>query len=121
MTPAVTAMMTAVTTDDGRSTRRGAARLYALAALGLVLCLIPAHAARAQDAGRDETVDSVRTGAGALTLVRLGEAVDLRMELRLDGKKVADVESMHAGFKAHFREMETGEVVVMWASEGGTA
>ena len=122
MTPAVTAMMTAATTDDRRSTTRGAAaRLYALAALGLILCLIPAHAARAQDAGKDETIDSVRTGAGALSLVRSGEPVDLRMELRLDGKKVADVESMYAGFKAHFREMETGDVVVMWASEGGSA
>ncbi|HEX8352169.1 MAG TPA: hypothetical protein VF611_04705, partial [Pyrinomonadaceae bacterium] len=67
-------------------------------------------------------VDAVLTGAGTLTLVRVGEAVDLRMELRLDGKKVADAEgNMYAGFKAHFRELEGGEVVVMWASEGGTA
>jgi hypothetical protein len=28
---------------------------------------------------------------------------------------------MYAGFKAHFREMESGEVVVMWSSEGGSA
>jgi len=28
---------------------------------------------------------------------------------------------MYAGFKAHFRELETGEAVVMWVSEGGSA
>src|ERR1044072_419858 len=43
------------------------------------------------------------------------------MELRLNGRKVADVEAMYAGFKAYFRELEFGEVVVMWASEGGSA
>jgi hypothetical protein len=72
-------------------------------------------------AAKEETVDSLRTGAGTLALVRTGEAVDLQMELRLNGKKVADAEVMYAGFKAHFREMETGEVVVMWGSEGGSA
>ena len=73
-------------------------------------------------AAQGENVDSLQTGAGTLALVRLGDESDLRMELRLNGKKVADVEgTMHAGFKAHFREMESGEVVVMWSSEGGSA
>ena len=114
--------MTAVTTKERRSTPRAARRLYARA---LILCVVallwPAAAARAQAVSKEEAVDSVQTAAGTLTLVRDGEPVDLQMELRLDGKKVADVESMYAGFKAHFRELEGGEVVVMWASEGGSA
>ena len=108
---------------DERLYGGGALRLGALAAL-LCLSLLAAPAgasAQAAGASKEETVDTVLTAAGTLALIRFGEAVDLRMELRLDGKKVADVESMYAGFKAHFRELEGGEVVVMWASEGGTA
>lgn len=110
-------------TDNKRSTLRAAT----IAAL-LVLTLhasARAQALRKQEnvtvAAKEEAVDSLQTGAGALALVRTGEPVDLRMELRLNGRKVADVEAMYAGFKAHFRELETGEVVVMWASEGGSA
>ncbi len=109
---------------DKRPANGGASQL---AALALLLCLgglcVPASAqgARAASAAKEETLDSVLTAAGTLTLVRVGEPVDLQMELRLDGKKVADAEVMYASFKAHFRELEGGEVVVMWASEGGTA
>ncbi len=97
-------------TDNKRSTLRAALVVAAL-------LLLTAHA-RAQ---QGETVDSLQTGAGALALVRTGEATDLAMELRLNGKKVLDVEAMYAGFKAHFRELDSGEAVVMWASEGGSA
>jgi hypothetical protein len=100
-------------TDDKRSILRAAA--FAL------LCLTLLAPARAQEGQKGETVDSVRTGAGTLALVRTGEAAELAMELRLNGKKVLDVEAMSAGFKAHFRELESGEAVVMWASEGGSA
>ena len=114
--------MRAVTTEERRSTPRAAARrLYARALLLCVVALLWPAAARAQTARKEEAVDSVQTTAGTLTLVRDGEPVDLQMELRLGGKKVADVEAMYAGFKAHFRELEGGEVVVMWASEGGSA
>ncbi|MDT5272181.1 MAG: hypothetical protein QOH49_4367 [Acidobacteriota bacterium] len=116
-------MVTVVTTNNRRSALR--------AATAAVLLLLTLHApARAQElrkqervvlSAKEETVDSLKTGAGSLALVRTGEPVDSQMELRLNGKKVLDAEAMYAGFKAHFREMETGEVVVMWSSEGGTA
>jgi hypothetical protein len=102
--------------------------LRAAAALALLLTfLAPSRAqeVRKQEhvtlSAKEETVDSIRTGAGTLALVRTGEPADLQMELRLDGRKVEAVEAMYAGFKAHFRELESGEVVVMWASEGGSA
>jgi len=117
-------------TDEKRPTLGGAWRLYAPAILLCLTALLAPSTARAQVvrkeeavqlSTKEEAVDSVQTGAGTLTLVRTGEPVDSLMELRLNGKKVADAESMYAGFKAHFRELEGGEVVVMWASEGGTA
>ena len=117
-------------TEERHSTPHAARRPYAFAILLCLTALLSPAAARAQVvrkeemvqlSSKEEAVDGVQTGAGTLALVRFGEAVDLKMELRLDGKKVADVESMYAGFKAHFRELEGGEVVVMWASEGGTA
>jgi hypothetical protein len=128
-----TTTVVTVMTDKRHTNPRRARKTYALATLALLLCV---HAARApqsalaqvvrkeeavQLSAKGETVDSVVTGAGTLALVRTGEPVDLQMELRLNGKKVLDAEVMYAGFKAHFREMETGEVVVMWASEGGSA
>lgn len=99
------------------------------AAAALLICAPPAPA-RAQVVRKQEevvvdaiqeAVDSVETGAGILALIRVGAETDLTMELRLGGRKVLDVEARFAGFKAHFREMETGEAVVMWASDGGTA
>ncbi len=109
--------------DDRRSILRAAA-------FAVLLLSTPHAPARAQElrkqehvtlSAKEETVDSLRTGAGTLALVRTGEPVDIQMELRLNGRKVEEVEAMYAGFKAHFRELESGEVVVMWASEGGTA
>ena len=111
---------TAVTTN-----RRSALRAAAVAALLLLTLHAHAQELRKQEnvalAAKEETVDSLTTKAGALAIVRTGEPADLQMELRLNGKKVLDAEAMYAGFKAHFREMETGEVVVMWLSEGGSA
>jgi hypothetical protein len=98
--------------------RRSTLRAAACAALLLLTLHAPA---RAQEGRKGETVDSIQTGAGTLALVRTGEATDLEMELCLNGKKVLDVQAMYAGFKAHFRELESGEVVVMWVSEGGSA
>lgn len=100
-------------TDGKPSTLRAGA---CAALLLLALCA----SARAQ-ASQGPTVDTIQTGAGVLKLVRTGEATDLEMELRLNDRKVLDVEAMYAGFKAHFRELDSGEVVVMWASEGGSA
>lgn len=108
-------------TDDRRSTLRAALA----AALLLLTTYVPAQEVRKQEnvslAAKEETVDSIQTGAGTLALVRTGEPTDLQMELRLNGRKVSEVAAMYAGFKAYFRELESGEAVVMWASEGGTA
>ncbi|MBC7929750.1 MAG: hypothetical protein H7Z38_04190 [Rubrivivax sp.] len=95
-------------------------RWFVCAFAFLVLC---AAGALAQDGkGGEETMDSVLTSAGMLSIVRVGEAVDFNMELRLGGKKVYAVEgNMHAGFKAHFRELDSGEVVVLWVGSGGSA
>lgn len=111
--------MTAATND----VKHAALRHCALALLLCASALFAPPAARAQAAAQDETIDSVvLTGAGTLSVVRVGAQSDLRMELRLGGRKVADLEgNMYAGFKAHFRELEGGEVVVMWSSEGGSA
>ncbi|MDT5157320.1 MAG: hypothetical protein QOH51_1677 [Acidobacteriota bacterium] len=104
-----------------------AARLSAFA-LALCSCALVLCAAQAlarvggggrQDAKKDE---SLLTQAGTLSIVQIGEESDLKMELRLNGKKVQAIEGdMYAGFKAHFRDLEMGEVIVMWVSEGGTA
>lgn len=116
-------------TKERRTNTRGGRKAYALAALALLLCLFTLHA-RAQVvrkeesvqlSSKEEAVETIQTGAGTLALVRMGDPTDLKLELRLNGKKVLDAEAMYAGFKVHFLEMETGEVVVMWASEGGTA
>jgi hypothetical protein len=123
----VTIAIVTAMTDDRRRHTRGARTIYALAALALLLGIHPARAQgvrkeeNVQLSAKEETVDSVRTGAGTLALVRTGEPADLQLELRLNGKKVLDAEAMYAGFKAHFRDLETGEVVVMWSSEGGSA
>ena len=115
-------METAAMTNDGRLKVNGAGR----AALALACCALLALAAadaRAQGGGQAETtVDSLLTKAGPLALVRVGEETDLKMELRLGGRKLRDMEVMYASFVAHFRELSTdGEVVVMSVSEGGTA
>ena len=107
-------MVTTVTTNDKRPVRNAAA-----AAL-LLLLLLPATAG-ARQGQKEETLDSLTTKAGALTIVRLGEDVDLKMELRLNGKLVHSLEgNMYAGFRAHFRNLEVGEAVLMSLGSGGS-
>lgn len=107
-------MVTAVTTNI-RSGRRVTA-----AVLLLMLLLAPAGAQEARK--EEETLDTLTTKSGALSIVRLGESTDLRMELRLNGKAVQAIEgNMYAGFRAHFRNLEVGEAVVMFLGSGGSA
>ena len=109
--------------DERLPTPGGAPRLAALAALLCVSLLAPAGVGAQSAAGvpKEETVDSVLTAAGTLSIVRAGPEDGLTLELRLNGKKVSDVDgTMYAGFKAHFRGLDSGEVVVMWASDGGS-
>lgn len=114
-------------TDNRRSTLRKRSRLRAAAAL--LLCLLSAHAGaqevrkpeRITTGAQEETVDTLTTKAGTLSIVRLGEETDLRMELRLKGKTVHDLSgNMYAGFRAHFRNLEVGEAVVMSLGSGGS-
>lgn len=109
-------------TTDVKRTAHGRAR--GTRALALVLCAAATLApsvARAQAASKEELVDSVLTAAGTLAIVRDGPEDGLTLTLRLNGKKVALVDgTMSAGFKAHFRGLDGGEVVVMWASDGGS-
>jgi hypothetical protein len=70
----------------------------------------------------EEKIDSVLTKAGDLSIVRLGEDVDLDMELRLKGRRVYHIEgNMSANFVAQFRTYASGELIVMSVSAGGTA
>lgn len=99
----------------------------ALAGCVLLLLLLCADAATAQGANltrplKEETIDSLLTSAGTISIVRLGEQTDMRMELRLNGKKVYAIEeSMNAGFVAQFRTYSSGELIVMSVNEGGSA
>lgn len=104
-------------TNDKRPEPQGARR----AALALACCAVIASAAAGARAQAQTNVDSLSTKAGPLALVRVGEETDLKMELRLGGKKLLDLEAMYAGFVAHFREPDGGEAVVMSVSEGGSA
>ncbi|HEX8558618.1 MAG TPA: hypothetical protein VF668_10965 [Pyrinomonadaceae bacterium] len=119
----------ATTTDEKTSAARGLPLSGARRALALLLCLSCPPLALAQagaEAARrpqrpEETVDSVLTAAGALAIVRPEPDGGMEMELRLNGRKVADVDgALYAGFKAHFRGMDSGEVVVMRVSDGGS-
>jgi hypothetical protein len=107
--------------------RRSALRAAAVAAFALLLLTLHAHAqeVRKQErvvlAVKEQTIDSLTTKAGTLAIVRLGEDVDLRMELRLKGKAVQSLDgNMYAGFRAHFRNLEVGEAVVMSLGSGGS-
>jgi hypothetical protein len=97
-----------------------ARRLSACVLLLLTLCAGVAMAQGGKPA-QGEEVDSVLTKAGTLAIVRIGDPTDMKMELRLNGKKVYDIENMEASFIAHYRMYATGEVIVMSVSEGGTA
>ena len=109
-------------TDNGRLILRAAA----VAALLLLTAPAPSRArqVRKQEnvaAAAKATVDSLATKAGALSIVRLGEETELRMELRLNGRTVQNLDgNMYAGFRAHFRNLEAGEAVVMFLGSGGT-
>jgi len=71
---------------------------------------------------QEATVESLLTNAGTLAIVRIGEEMDAKMELRLKGRKVYAIEgNMSAGFVAQFRTNSSGELIVMTVSEGGTA
>ncbi|HEX8116969.1 MAG TPA: hypothetical protein VF521_06840 [Pyrinomonadaceae bacterium] len=87
-----------------------------------VLCLLLLAPAVARQGGvKEETVDTVQTRAGVLTLVRTNPDAGMELELRLNGRKVLDVDgALYGGFKAYFRGMDAGEVVVMWTSDGGS-
>ena len=105
-----------MTTNDKRPVRRAAAAAAPL--LLLLLLLAPAGARQGQ---KVETLDSLTTKAGALAIVRLGEDVDLKMELRLNGRTVHALDgNMYAGFRAHFRNLGVGEAVVMSLGSGGS-
>lgn len=102
-------------TDDRRSTPRRAA------AAALLLLTLLAHAGAQEENRKDETLDSLATKAGQLSIVRLGESTDLRMELRLGGRTVHSLDgNMYASFRAHFRNLEVGEAVVMSLGSGGS-
>ena len=108
---------------DDRLHGVGASKLAALAILLCAALLAPAGAdAQAKaDASKEETVDTVLTAAGTLSIVRAGPEEGLRLELRLNGKRVEVVDgAMYAGFTAHFRAMESGEVIVMRVGDGGS-
>ncbi len=98
---------------DGRLRKLGAA---------FALCLLLLAPARAQQpAAKEETVDTVQTRAGVLTLVRTNPDAGAELELRLNGRKASDVDgALYGGFKAYFRGLDAGEVVVMWTSDGGS-
>ncbi|HEX7318474.1 MAG TPA: hypothetical protein VF297_31495 [Pyrinomonadaceae bacterium] len=109
-------------TDNKRSTLRAAA-----AALLFLILLAPVRAQvvrkpeNVQLAVKEQTLDSLATKAGALSIVRLGEETDLKMELRLNRRTVQDLSgNMYAGFRAHFRNLEVGEAVVMSLGSGGS-
>lgn len=110
-------------TDNKRSTLRAAT------AVALLLLTLAAHAGaqvvRKPEnvvlAVKEETVDALMTKAGTLSIVRLGEETDLRMELRLNRKTVHDLSgNMYASFRAHFRNLEVGEAVLLSLGSGGS-
>lgn len=103
-----------MTNDTPRFMQRTTSALLVLAC-----CALFVSAARAQGG---ETVDTLTTKGGPLTLVRFGQPVDMKMELRLNGRKLLDVEDMYASFVAHFRGLGNDrEAVVLTTSEGGNA
>ena len=116
-----------VTMTDNKRSTLGAAAAAAAAALLLLALHAPARAqvVRKQEnvqlAAKEETVDSLTTKAGTLSIVRLGEETDLRMELRLNRRSVQDLSgNMYAAFRAHFRNLEVGEAVLMSLGSGGS-
>ncbi len=110
-----------MTTEGKRAARGGALGACAAALLLCAAALLAPSAARAQLAPKEELVDSVLTRAGTLAIVRAAPEAGLTLELRLDGKKVGVVDgTMSAGFRAHFRGVGDGELLVLAGSDGGT-
>ena len=110
--------------DTRRAWRFVAARRLPLCALALLFMCAPQVFAQGKPPlpAQEATVESLLTNAGTLSIVRIGEDTDLKMELRLKDKKVYDIEgNMSAGFVAQFRTYSSGELIVMTVSEGGTA
>jgi hypothetical protein len=103
--------------------RRAAARRLPLCALALLfVCAPQVFAQKPPLPAQETTVESLLTNAGTLSIVRIGEDTDLKMELRLKGRKVYDiVDNMSAGFVAQFRTYASGEIVVMSVGSGGSA
>ena len=106
-----------------RALRHARTRLLPLCALALLFVCAPrVFAQKPALPAQETTVESLLTNAGTLSIVRIGEDTDLKMELRLKGRKVYDIEgNMSAGFVAQFRTYSSGELIVMTVSEGGTA
>ena len=103
--------------------RHACARRLPLCALALLFVCAPrVFAQKPALPAQETTVESLLTNAGTLSIVRIGEDTDLKMELRLKGRKVYDIEgNMSAGFVAQFRTYASGEIVVMTVGEGGSA
>ncbi|MET0625609.1 MAG: hypothetical protein ABW250_21920 [Pyrinomonadaceae bacterium] len=117
----MTTVTTAATTDGKRPAHGGALKSCALALLLCAAAMLAPPGARAQASSKEELVDSVLTRAGTLTIVRAAPEEGLTLELRLNGKKVEVVDgTMSAGFRAHFRGVGDGEVLVLAGSDGGS-
>jgi hypothetical protein len=115
-------------TPSKKTARRLCACLFALVAFAAVSARAQGGKPSLPKSGKpllpksEEKLDSVLTNAGELSIVRIGEDVDMDMELRLKGRKVYHIEgNMNASFIAQFRTYASGDVVVMSASEGGSA
>jgi hypothetical protein len=124
--------MTAATTENASELARArfaprVSSARALVGCAFLLLMLCADVAIAQEnklalPQQAQTLDSMQTNGGTLTIVRIGEESDLKMELRLDGKKIHAIEeSMYANFFAQFRTGSMGDVIVMSVNEGGTA
>jgi hypothetical protein len=110
--------------EQRRATRLAGARRLPLCALALLFMFAAQVFAQTKPAlpTEEKTIESLLTNAGTLAIVQLGEDTDLKMELRLKGKKVYAIEgNMTAGFVAQFRTFSSGEIIVMTVGEGGTA
>lgn len=114
-----------VTINNKRSALRAATAAAFVLLLLTLLAPVRAQVVRKQEhvvlAVKEQTIDLLMTKAGPLAIVRLGEDVDLRMELRLKGKTVQSLDgNMYAGFRAQFRNLEVGEAVVLSLGSGGS-
>lgn len=105
-----------------RGARRACARRLVLSALALLFACAPRASARGPAAANEgATLESLLTKAGTLSIVRVGGESDLKMELRLGGRDIYDIEeAMSAAFVAQFRTFASGEIIVMAVYSGGS-